>query len=56
MARLRELFVALDDVRQRAGDVNRGEITGRIEAACSDLRRLAVGYDELRSGATTPIR
>jgi predicted Ser/Thr protein kinase len=54
-ARLRELFVALDDVRQRAKAPSPGEITGQLDEVCSDLRRLAVGYDELRSGATTPI-
>jgi serine/threonine protein kinase len=54
-ARLRELFVALDDVRQRAKAPAPGEITGQLDEVCSDLRRLAVGYDELRSGETTPI-
>lgn len=55
VARLRELFVALDDIRRRAGDGPAPDVTGRLEEVCSDLRRLAAGYDELHDSATTPI-
>ena len=54
MAQLRELLVALDEVRQRAS-VNTDDVTSRIDLVCSDLRRLAAGYDDLRDGATTPL-
>jgi len=55
VARLRELFLALDDVRQRASSDPAPEITGRIDLVCGDFKRLAAGYDELRDSATTPI-
>ncbi len=55
MARLRELFLVLDEVRQRANVSQGDDITGRIDLVCSDLRRLAAGYDDLRDFATTPF-
>jgi tRNA A-37 threonylcarbamoyl transferase component Bud32 len=52
---LRELFVELQHVRERAQASTSGSITDRLDRVCGDLKRLASGYDEVRDSETTPM-
>ncbi|MDA1080495.1 MAG: serine/threonine-protein kinase [Gemmatimonadetes bacterium] len=53
--RLRELFLALDVVRDHAAAADGTSLSGRVQVVCDDLRRLAAGYDDVRDSAPPPL-